>query len=134
MDINLEKNIVSMEVLQTLINQYAPAMDTSTVFTARFLLGKNSENNWEIYKASDQSDTVFHLDKFPSPYVIINVPIEKLTSQQIMVGVLLCKQKSKYKSLNNINVMYTPISNTTLGSKSGSFIINSNHKKYVVNV
>ncbi|XWV26021.1 hypothetical protein QJ857_gp1059 [Tupanvirus soda lake] len=134
MDTKLVKNIVSMDTLQTLINQYAPAMDTSTIFTARFLLGRNADNNWDIYKASNQTDTIFHLDKFPSPYVIINVSIENLTSQQIMVAALLCKLKSKYKSLNNIGVLYTPVSNTLLGSKPGSFIINSNHKKCVINV
>jgi len=115
-------------------SHYGENADSSSIIHSRFLLGKNAEHNWDIYKASNPADTVFHLDKFPSPYVIINVPIDNLTKEQIYVAALLCKSKSKYKKMANIDILYTSISNTHLGTKSGSFIIDNNHKKLMINV
>jgi hypothetical protein len=108
--------------------------DCSEMIFPRFLVGKNAINNWEIYKASNQTDTIFHLDKFSSPYVIINIPITDLTKELIYIASILCKSKSKYKTLPNIGVLYTSISNTILGIKEGSFIINSNHKKNITTI
>ena len=98
----------------------------------KYLLGKNAADNWKIYKESSQADTVFHLDKFSSPYVIVNLPIAELTPEHINTAAELCKSKSKYKNMSNIGVMYTPISNTILGDALGSFIISSNHKVKVI--
>ena len=117
------------------------------------LVGKNASNNWEIYKLSNlglgsvaentsqvnpargnQIDTIFHLDKFPSPYVIINKPIEELSTELIIFAATVCKSKSKYKNVPNIGVLYTPISNTIIGDKVGSFIIVSNRKKHVIHI
>lgn len=97
-------------------------------------IGKNAANNWEIYKSSKGSDTIFHLDKFPSPYVIINKPIDELSTPIIEFLAKLCKSKTKYKNVPNIGVLYTLVSNTTLGVKIGSFIINSNRKKNIIHV
>lgn len=98
------------------------------------LVGKNASNNWEIYKLSNQTDTIFHLDKFPSPYVIINKPIAELSTELIQFAATICKSKTKYKNVPNIGVLYTPISNTTIGDKVGSFVVVSNRKKHVVHI
>ena len=99
-----------------------------------YFVGKNSEDNWRIYKESNQNDTIFHLNKFSSPYVIIKIPIKDITNQQIYTAANICKQNSKYKNLPKVSVMYTPISNTRLGNKVGSFTTISNHKVKVINV
>jgi hypothetical protein len=131
---NITKNIVAENMLKLLASKYYPTMDISAVLSCRILLGKNAENNWTIYKLSDRSDTIFHLEKFSSPYVIINIEIDKLTPEQICMAALLCKSKSKYKALDNIKVFYTPLSNTILGDILGSFVIKNHHKKYIINI
>lgn len=88
-----------------------------------YILGKSAEDNWNIYRNSELTDVIFHLDKFSSPYVIINVPINELTKEQIQMAASMCKSNSKYKNLKNLGVMYTSISNTKLGDTVGSFII-----------
>lgn len=98
----------------------------------QIIVGKNAENNWKIYNESSQTDTIFHLDKFSSPYVIIKIPMIDLTNEQIRTAAELCKSKSKYKNMTNVGVLYTPIANTYLGIKVGSFIIRSNHKKNII--
>ena len=117
---------------QVMLGSKAPPSITTNEQNPRFLIGKNAEINWQIYKASDGLDTIFHLDKFPSPYVILNIPIELLTKEQINAAALLCKSKSKYKNITNIGIMYTPISNTNLGIRTGEFIIKSNRKKKII--
>ena len=102
--------------------------------TVKYLVGKNAVDNWKIYKESSQTDTIFHLDKFSSPYIIVNVPITDLTNEQIYTAANLCKSKTKYKNIPNLGVMYTSISNTTLGTNVGAFHITSNRKVKVVNV
>ena len=105
-------------------------MTDTTVYT----IGKNAEDNWKIYRESSQTFTIFHLDKFSSAYVIVNVLMEDLTNQQIYTAADLCKSHSKYKNVPNTGVMYTSISNTHLGNKPGAFIVNSNKKVKVVYV
>lgn len=100
----------------------------------KILVGKNATDNWRIYKESSQMDTIFHLDKFPSPYVIIDVPVDKLTNSQIYQIANLCKSKSKHRCALNISVLYTSVSNTVLGKTVGSFIIISHHKKKITYV
>jgi len=85
--------------------------------------GKSAKHNWDIYKESDELDTVFHLHNLTSPYVIIDVPINELTDEQILECSILCKNKSKHKHLNRLDVMFTSISNTKIGKVIGSFII-----------
>ena len=102
--------------------------------TTTYTIGKNAEDNWKIYRESSQTNSIFHLDKFSSPYVIVNVPVEDLTNQQIYTAADLCKSHSKYKNVPNMGVMYTSISNTHLGKKPGAFIVNSNRKVKVVNI
>lgn len=99
-----------------------------------YLIGKNAVENWELYKKSQKTDTIFHLDKFSSAYVIINVEINKLTIEQINTAANLCKSHSKYKNVPHIGVFYTSISNTKLGKEIGSFIIISNRKTKTIKV
>jgi predicted ribosome quality control (RQC) complex YloA/Tae2 family protein len=99
-----------------------------------FLIGKNAEDNWNIYRKSSQTDVLFHLDKFSSPYVIVNVSIDEITKELIMKAAQLCKGKSKYNNVPNIGVFYTSISNTKLGDKVGSLTLKSKSRRKMVNV
>lgn len=95
-------------------------------------VGTNASSNWEIYRASGQIATIFHLDKFSSPYVIVNRPVDQLNNNLVWLATIICKSRSKYKNVPNIGVSYTSMSNTYLGSEVGSFIIKNQHKKKVV--
>lgn len=131
--INISKSTVKSDVLIDLLTIcLGEGIDTKSITNSRFVVGKNADHNWNLYKESGQTDTIFHLDKFSSPYVIVNVSLGDLTKEQIYAAALLCKSKSKYKTMNNVGILYTSISNTSLGPKTGSFIINSNRKKNVV--
>ena len=98
----------------------------------KFVVGKNDRDNWRLYRESGQDSTIFHLDKFSSSYVIVEVPVDKLTPAQILDGARLCKSHSKYRDVPKIGVMYTSRSNTHLGDKVGEFIVKSNRKRRVV--
>jgi len=43
-----------------------------------YKIGKNSEENWNIYKESEKYYTIFHLYNVSSPYVITNIKMDKL--------------------------------------------------------
>lgn len=130
---NIIKKVATEKDINDLVSLYG-IDNIDIALSCRYLIGQNAKNNWNIYKSSQQSDTIFHLDKFSSSYIILNVKIDQLTKKQINTAALLCKFKSKYKNLNNISVLYTSISNTFLGDEIGTFIIKSNRKKKIIKV
>ena len=91
-----------------------------------YKIGKNSYENWDILKSSQNGYIFFHLKSFPSCYVIM----ESYTtdSEYINVGAKLCKENTKYKNLNNIIVDYCNVSNTRIGDKVGEVYYISNRK------
>lgn len=104
------------------------------VLDFNIVFGKNATDNWRIYKAASQTSTIFHLDSFSSPYVIIDIPFVDLDKAQVIKAANLCKSKSKYKNIKNLVVFYTPISNTYLGNTVGTFFIKSSGKKKVISI
>lgn len=94
----------------------------------KYIVGKNAIDNWKIYREAKQIDTIFHLEKFTSPYVIVNFPMNELTKEHIYMAANLCKDNSKYKNVPKLGILYTSISNTKLGNKVGSFVIINRHK------
>lgn len=130
----ITNHTVDQNSLQSLVQSFFSSMDVSSISKARFLLGKNADSNWSIHRASDPNDTIFHVNKLSSPYVIINIPIEKLTKEQALTAAILCKSKSKHKNSPNLEILYTPISNTRLGDVPGLFIIKSESKKKILHV
>lgn len=129
---DIQKYKLNMTTINKLLNEYAGGINTNNLENINFLLGRNAASNWYIYHNSDQSDTIFHLDKFSSPYVIVNLPIDQLTREQILVASIICKKKSKYKNVPEIGILYTSVSNTRLGESLGTFIIKSNNKKKLI--
>lgn len=124
--------IATTKDLVNMHNMYGVTFDFDLNTNIRYVVGKSASDNWTIHRASSQSDVVFHLDKFSSPYVIVNVPLTDLTNDQIRLAAYLCKMYSKHKAHNNLGVLYTPISNTKLAHEVGSFNIVSNKKKRII--
>ncbi len=97
-----------------------------------YTVGKNAKDNWLKWKEASSTDTIFHLEKFSSPYVIVKKSIIDLSMQEITFLAQECLDHSKYKGMHSIYVFYTEKSNTTLGEEIGSFYIKSSKKKYRV--
>lgn len=89
-----------------------------------YVIGKDAQDNWNLFRKAKQTDWWFHLDKFPSAHGFCS-EINKNIVNEIA---LIIKMTSKAKNLNNTQVIYTQKSNLKLGSKVGEIIIRS-HKK-----
>lgn len=118
--------------LEKIIKEYDYNFNMESLENTLFLVGTSASTNWDMYRHCMQTDTIFHLNKFSSPYVIVNLPINQLSNEQILAAAIICKRKSKYKNVPNVGVIYTPISNTVLGNEIGSFVIRNNHKKKLI--
>jgi len=90
------------------------------------IIGKDAQDNWDIINESSPCDIWFHLNSFPSCHVIIRDCTP--TQETIQMAAELCKEKSKYKHIKNIKVVYTTISNLELAEVIGSVNIVSRRK------
>ena len=74
-----------------------------------FYIGQNAKENWELLDKLSKINNEyiwFHLNSFPSPYVIVNSTISDLSKSShlddvLLFGSQLCKDYSKYKYLSN---------------------------------
>jgi hypothetical protein len=109
-----------------------------------YQLGQNSNDNWKILdenKSINENFIWFHLDSFPSGYVILQISLEELknfcifskfTEQDYLnYGATLCKENTKYRNLSNIKVVYTTLKKLKKTDKSGEIII-SGKRKYII--
>lgn len=85
-------------------------------------IGQNAADNDSIITAAKQNDYWFHLDKLPSPHVIIcgDNPIDK---QMIYYCAGLVKGRSKYKDISKVTVVYTEIKNVQKTDVAGKVMI-----------
>lgn len=84
----------------------------------QFLVGTDAHDNFNIIDASEPTDMWFHLSGYSSCHVIAKMPHDialdkKQKLQIIKQGALICKQNSKRKSEQNVDVIYTTVSNIT---------------------
>ena len=101
-----------------------------------FQIGENANDNWDILKKSKQNWIWFHLDNFPSPYVILAEPIKSLKKNNnfkeiINYGCLLCKENSKYSN-QKVKVIWTTCKNVSLGNKPGEALISGKVSNIVI--
>lgn len=105
-----------------------------------FYIGQNAKENWELldkfYKINDEY-IWFHLNSFPSPYVIVNTTINDLSknsniNEVLLFGSQLCKHYSKYKFLSNLKIIYTSLKKLKKTDKIGEVIISG--KKNIISL
>lgn len=107
----------------------------------KFFIGKNAQENWDLFENSQKINLDyiwFHLNSFPSPYVIMYSTINELKllhSQNEIIDILnygasLCKENSKYKFLNDLKIIYSPLKKLKKGNKIGEIIISG--KKSII--
>jgi predicted ribosome quality control (RQC) complex YloA/Tae2 family protein len=96
--------------------------DTKLEKEVNIYLGQNAQDNWEIIDKANQYDIWFHVQDFSSSHVILQLPESKakINKQTLYYCANLCKQNSKSKELNKVNIIYTKIKNITKGEKTGS--------------
>lgn len=96
----------------------------------KFIVGKNAQENWDIldtYKKIDDKYVWFHLNSFPSCYVIMcstlddimNKPEDNNVNVYLNYGAYLCKDNSKYSGFNNLKIIYTTLDKLTKTNKIG---------------
>ena len=80
-----------------------------------YYIGKNQAENFSVIDKGNPDDLWFHAADVSSCHVVCVVPddINKKELQYIITtGALLCKNNTnKLKSINNVNIIYTKISN-----------------------
>jgi len=84
----------------------------------QFVVGTDAQDNFNIIDAAELTDMWFHLSGYSSCHVIAKMPQDivldkKQKLQIIKQGALICKQNSKRKSEQNVDVIYTTVSNIT---------------------
>ncbi len=94
-----------------------------------FYIGQSAKDNWDMLdkaKNINQDYIWFHLDSFPSPYVIMYATTTELQTNinsYLYFGANLCKENSKYKNLRDLKILYIPVKKLTKGDKVGEVII-----------
>lgn len=105
-------------------------MKTIIYNNIQFVIGQNAEDNWNIldeaYKINNNF-IWFHLNSFPSGYVIMYSTNEELRDNSfndyLNYGASLCKQNSKYKNLKDIKICYTSLKKLSKTQKIGEVTI-----------
>jgi len=114
----------------TQINQKHPTMKTDVVYLKNinrdivYLIGTNAQDNFDVIDASQPDDLWFHVKDMPSCHVVAKIPDDISDRKQILSiakrGGILCKQHSKYASVQNLEIIYTRIKNVEKTSIPGS--------------
>tara|TARA_R110002072_G_scaffold201239_1_gene359000 strand:- start:2069 stop:2416 length:348 start_codon:yes stop_codon:yes gene_type:complete len=97
----------------------------------KFLIGQNSQENWNLLDSCNKINNEyiwFHLNSFPSCYVIMCSPLNDIScieSKNILLnyGAELCKQNTKYRDLPNLKICYTSLKKLKKTNKIGEVII-----------
>jgi len=85
-------------------------------------VGTSARNNWEILDQAEPHHWWFHLNSYPSCYVICE------DGDRVEECARLCKEKSRYKNLRNLKVCYTQCQNLVKTQKVGEVTFKSNRK------
>jgi len=81
-----------------------------------YYVGENAQDNFDMLDLCKPIDMWFHIHKESSCHVIANIPVDaKFNRNQISKivtqGAVLCKQHSKMKSRQNVEICYTRVIN-----------------------
>jgi len=102
-----------------------------------FCVGETAKENWELLdklRLENPDYLWFHLNSFPSPYVIMKTTLIELSSDEkrlhdcLLYAATLCKQNTRYRHLNDIKVCYTTLKKLKPGNKVGEVIISGKTK------
>lgn len=97
----------------------------------KYYVGENAKENWDILdqlKNINENYIWFHLNSFPSPYVIMETTIldiedNNLWKDLLIYGAELSKNNTKYRNLKNLKICYTTLKKLNKGNKIGEVLI-----------
>ena len=104
-----------------------------------YYIGKTAQENWDLLDTNTKinNDYIwFHLNSFPSCYVIMCSTIKDLESlyssnevqEFLNYGANLCKENSKYSYLNDLKILYSPLKKLKKTEKVGEVIVSGKRK------
>ena len=100
-----------------------------------FIIGNNAKENWQILdnmKDLNEDYLWFHLNSFPSGYVIMYSTLDDLVDKNIddylFFAGNLCKNNTKYRNLNDIKICYTSLNKLEKTDKIGEIIVKGKKK------
>ena len=107
----------------------------------KYYIGQSALENWQLLEDSkriNENYIWFHLNSFPSPYVIMykdildkNIDIsfmEISINDYLQYGAELCKKYSKYKFLKDLKIMYVPLKKLSKTEKIGAVTVTGKSK------
>ena len=107
----------------------------------KYYIGQSARENWQLLDDSKRinDDYIwFHLNSFPSPYVIMykdifeksekTMDISCANDQYLQNWAELFKQHSKYRFLKDIKVMYVPLKKLLKTDKVGEVTVTGRSK------
>ena len=104
-----------------------------------FYIGENAQDNWDILDNSlkiNENYLWFHLNSFPSPYVILCSTFDDISSNELSnilyYAADLCKQNSKYKYLKDIKICYTSLKKLKKTNKIGEVLITGKRNTFKI--
>jgi len=114
-------------------------MKSSNFNNIKFYIGQSASENWDlldIAKSINPEYIWFHLNSFPSPYVIMYASQNNIIDKQdkteltdyLEYGATLCKANSKYKNLKDLKVLCLPVKKLTKSNTIGEVIISGKRK------
>lgn len=105
-------------------------MKTFTFENIKFILGQNAQENWDILEEAKKINNKyiwFHLNSFPSSFVIMYSSLDELNdislSNYLIYGANLCKIHSKYRNLKDLKICYTSLDKIIKTQKIGEVLI-----------
>jgi predicted ribosome quality control (RQC) complex YloA/Tae2 family protein len=93
-----------------------------------YWIGCNAQDNFDMIDEARQTDLWFHVNNESSGHVIASIPDDiKLDKKQlkkiIIQGCVICKKHSKYKSSQNLEIIYTHVGNLVKTKQIGKVLL-----------
>ena len=94
-----------------------------------YYIGENAQDNWDLFEKSkeiNENYIWFHLNSFPSPYVIMYATMDDIKAMResyLNYGAILCLENSKYSYLLNTKIIYCKLNKLKKGNNVGEIII-----------
>lgn len=95
-----------------------------------FWIGSNAQDNFDMIDEADQYDLWFHVNNESSGHVIARISdstelTKKLLNKIIIQGGVMCKKHSKYKSKQDLEIVYARVFNIVKTHTTGKVILRS---------
>ena len=104
----------------------------------KFILGETAEENWNILDEAKKENEYyiwFHLNSFPSGYVIMYSTLTDLTdnvNEYLLFASNLCKNNTKYRNLYDIKICYSILKKLEKTKNVGEIIVRG--KKNIIKI